>query len=91
MGPCQHPFITTQLALVLVARFGFLFSSASHRLSDGLVSVPRFDGMTFPLFVVIAFAGTLSRAFHRSYVFLSSMLAALFMVMHSQWNWSRRK
>jgi hypothetical protein len=66
---------------------GFLFSSASHRLSVDLVSVPRFDVMIFPLFVVIALAGTPSRTFHRSYVVLSSMLAALFVVMHSQWNW----
>jgi len=51
------------------------------------VSIPRFDIVIFPLFVVIALVGTRSRAFHLAYVFLSSMLAALFMVMHSQWNW----
>src|SRR5207244_13157261 len=29
----------------------------------------------------------LERAFHLGYVVASSMLAALFMVMHSQWHW----
>jgi len=50
-------------------------------------SIPRFDLVTFPLFVVLALIGARSRAFHLGYVVASTMLAALFMVMHSQWNW----
>jgi hypothetical protein len=51
------------------------------------VSIPRFDIVIFPLFTVFALAGNRSRAFHLTYCILSSVLAALFMVMHSQWNW----
>jgi len=50
-------------------------------------SIPRFDLVMFPLFLVLAPIGIRSRAFHLGYCILSSMLAALFMVMHSQWNW----
>ena len=52
-----------------------------------LGSIPRFDLVIFPLFIVLAFIGARNRAFHLGYVVASSMLAALFMVMHSQWNW----
>jgi hypothetical protein len=52
-----------------------------------LVSIPRFDLVIFPLFIVLALIGARSRAFHLGYVALSTMLAALFMLMHSQWNW----
>ena len=50
-------------------------------------SIPRFDLVMFPLFLVLALIGIHSRGFHLGYCILSSMLAALFMVMHSQWNW----
>ena len=52
-----------------------------------LGSIPRFDLVIFPLFIVLALIGARSRAFHPGYVVASSMLAALFMVMYSQWNW----
>jgi len=52
-----------------------------------LGSIPRFDLVIFPLFVVLALIGARSRAFHLGYVVASTMLAALFMLMHSQWNW----
>jgi len=52
-----------------------------------LGSIPRFDLVIFPLFIVLALFGARSRAFHLGYVVASSMLAALFMVMYSQWNW----
>ena len=52
-----------------------------------LGSIPRFDLVIFPLFIVLALIGARRRAFHLGYVVASSMLAALFMVMHSQWNW----
>ena len=52
-----------------------------------LGSIPRFDLVIFPLFIVLAFIGARNRAFHLGYVVASSMLAALFMVMYSQWNW----
>ena len=52
-----------------------------------LGSIPRFDLVIFPLFIVLALIGARSRAFHLGYVVASSMLAALFMVMYSQWNW----
>ena len=51
------------------------------------VSIPRFDVVIFPFFIVIALGGTRSPVFHLAYVVLSSVLAGLFMVMHSQWNW----
>jgi hypothetical protein len=51
------------------------------------VSIPRFDLVMFPLFLVFALVGIRSRAFHLGYCVLSGVLAALFMVMHSQWNW----
>jgi len=50
-------------------------------------SIPRFDLVIFPLFIVLALIGAQNRAFHLGYVVASSMLAALFMLMHSQWNW----
>jgi mannosyltransferase PIG-V len=50
-------------------------------------SIPRFDLVIFPLFLVFALIGIRSRTFHLGYCILCSMLAALFMVMHSQWNW----
>jgi hypothetical protein len=50
-------------------------------------SIPRFDLVIFPLFIVLALIGARNRAFHLGYVVAASMLAALFMVMHSQWNW----
>ena len=52
-----------------------------------LGSIPRFDLVIFPLFIVLALIGAHSRAFHLAYVTASAMLAALFMLMHSQWNW----
>jgi hypothetical protein len=52
-----------------------------------LGSIPRFELVIFPLFIVLALIGARSRAFHLGYVVASSMLAALFMVLHSQWNW----
>jgi hypothetical protein len=52
-----------------------------------LGSIPRFDLVIFPLFVVLALIGARFRAFHLGYVVASTMLAALFMLMHSQWNW----
>jgi hypothetical protein len=52
-----------------------------------LGSIPRFDLVIFPLFILLALIGARSRAFHLSYVVATSMLAALFMVMYSQWNW----
>ncbi len=52
-----------------------------------LGSIPRFDLVIFPLFVVLALMGARSRVFHLGYVVASTMLAALFMLMHSQWNW----
>jgi len=50
-------------------------------------SVPRFDLVIFPLFIVLALLGERRRAFHFGYIVTSCMLAAMFMVMHSQWNW----
>ncbi|PYL92157.1 MAG: hypothetical protein DMF14_04875 [Verrucomicrobia bacterium] len=52
-----------------------------------LGSIPRFDLVIFPLFIVLALIGAHSRAFHLAYVTASAMVAALFMLMHSQWNW----
>jgi len=52
-----------------------------------LGSVPRFDVVIFPLFIVMAILGTRSYAFHVAYVIMASMMAALFMILHSQWNW----
>ena len=43
-----------------------------------LGSIPRFDLVIFPLFIVLALIGARSRAFHLGYVVASSMLAALF-------------
>ena len=52
-----------------------------------LGSIPRFDLVIFPLFIVLALIGARSRAFHLGYIVASTMFAALFMLMHSQWNW----
>jgi hypothetical protein len=52
-----------------------------------LGSIPRFDLVIFPLFILLALIAARSRAFHLSCVVATSMLAALFMVMYSQWNW----
>jgi hypothetical protein len=50
-----------------------------------LGSIPRFDLVIFPLFIVLALIN--SSAFRLGYIIASIALAALFMVMHSQWNW----
>lgn len=66
----------------------YLWAAVAFFSSWGtLGSVPRFDLVIFPLFMVLALVGERSRAFHLAYVACSCMLAALFMVMHSQWNW----
>ena len=52
-----------------------------------LGSVPRFDVAVFPLFMVLGVIGGRSPAFHVGYLIIASMLAGLFMVIHSQWNW----
>jgi hypothetical protein len=52
-----------------------------------LGSVPRFDLVVFPLFAVLAILGEKSGVFHTGYVISASMLAGLFMVIYSQWNW----
>ena len=52
-----------------------------------LGSIPRFDLVVFPLFIVVAILGTRCYAFHVSYLVIASMVAALFMILHSQWNW----
>ena len=63
--------------------FSVLFLSSWGMLG----SVPRFDVVVFPLFIVMAILGTRSYAFHVAYVIMASMMAALFMILHSQWNW----
>jgi len=50
-------------------------------------SLPRFDLVVFPIFIVLAVIGIRSRYFHLAYLVVAAMLAALFMVMYSQWNW----
>jgi len=52
-----------------------------------LSSIPRFDVVVFPLFALLAVVGWRSRAFHVAYLIISSMMAAIFMIMYSQWNW----
>ena len=57
-------------------------------LSWGMLgSVPRFDLAVFPLFIVLGLFGARFPAFHAGYLITASMLAGLFMVIHSQWNW----
>ena len=63
--------------------FSLLFLSSWGMLG----SVPRFDVVVFPFFIVMALLGTRSYAFHIGYVTMASMIAALFMILHSQWNW----
>jgi hypothetical protein len=48
-------------------------------------SIPRFDVVIFPLFIVFALIN--NSMFRLGYMIASTALAALFMVMHSQWNW----
>lgn len=52
-----------------------------------LGSVPRFDLVVFPLFAMLGILGDRSYVFHTAYLITASMLACLFMVIHSQWNW----
>jgi Mannosyltransferase (PIG-V) len=86
------------LALLLFAAVGairlraslqtYLWTAAVFFASWGtLSSIPRFDLVVFPLFAVLANTGEHSRIFHIAYLVASSMLAAIFMVMNSQWNW----
>jgi hypothetical protein len=66
----------------------YLWFSLSFLSSWGMLgSVPRFDLVVFPLFIVMAILGTRSYAFHIAYVIMAAMVAALFMILHSQWNW----
>jgi hypothetical protein len=48
-------------------------------------SIPRFDLVIFPLFIVFALIN--NSTFRLGYMIASTALAALFMAMHSQWNW----
>jgi Mannosyltransferase (PIG-V) len=52
-----------------------------------LGSIPRFDLVVFPLFAMLGILGERSYVFHTAYVIIASMLAGLFMVVYSQWNW----
>lgn len=52
-----------------------------------LGSVPRFDLVVFPLFIVLGSIGARSDAFHAGYLITASMMAALLMSIHSNWNW----
>jgi hypothetical protein len=49
-------------------------------------SMSRYSLALFPIFVVLAVIGT-REAFHRSFVVISSGLAALFMVLFAHWDW----
>ena len=66
----------------------YLWSSLLLLSSWGMLgSIPRFDVVVFPLFIVLAIAGTRFYAFHLVYLITASMMAALFLILHSQWNW----
>ncbi len=52
-----------------------------------LGSVPRFVVVIFPMFIVLSLAMEKSRAFQVAYLTISSILAATFFFLHSQWNW----
>ena len=84
--------------LLVTAAIGLSFLRPSYSLygwlsafflcSWGMLgSVPRFDLVVFPLFIVMAVLGARSHAFHAAYLSVSSMMAALFMILYSQWNW----
>ena len=63
--------------------FSLLFLSSWGMLG----SIPRFDLVVFPLFIVMAIVGTRSYAFHLAYLITATVMAALFIILHSQWNW----
>ena len=63
--------------------FSLLFLSSWGMLG----SVPRFNVVVFPLFIIMAILGTRSYSFHIAYAIVASMMAALLMILHSQWNW----
>ena len=76
------------LTLLRISYSAYIWTSIIFLSCWGMLgSIPRFDLVIFPLFIVLALIGARSRAFHLGYVVASSMLAALFMVMYSQWNW----
>ena len=82
--------IAAVIALPLLSPSYSLYSwlSVLFLSSWGMLgSVPRFDLVVFPLFIVMAILGTRSYAFHIAYLIMASMVAALFMILHSQWNW----
>ena len=76
------------LTRLRISYSAYIWTSVGFFSCWGMIgSIPRFDLVIFPLFIVLALIGARSRAFHLGYVVASSMLAALFMVMYSQWNW----
>lgn len=52
-----------------------------------LGSMPRFVLVVFPVFITLASFGDRDRDFHLGYLLVASMLAAMFMIINSQWNW----
>jgi hypothetical protein len=51
-----------------------------------LKSVPRFGLVIFPIIILLALSGS-RRGFNRTYLVVSSLLAALSMLVFSQWGW----
>ena len=62
------------ISLLFVLSFGFLSS------------MPRYGLVVFPFIIILALFGR-NPVFHRSYIIVSSVLAAYFMIIFSQWGW----
>lgn len=100
LSPTHHDWLDFSFLVLLVAaaiagaRYlrisytAYAFIAAIFFSSWGILgSIPRFVLIIFPLFIVLALFGKRYSFFHVAYIVTASMVAALFMLLHSQWNW----
>jgi Gpi18-like mannosyltransferase len=93
-GAFEFVFTVILIALAIFACFRLRPSYAIYSIISvlfatswgDLKSAPRFGLVIFPIMILLALLGH-HKAFNRTYLILSSILAATSMVVFSQWGW----
>lgn len=93
-GAFEFVFTTILIALAIFTCFRLRVSYAIYSIVSllfatswgDLKSAPRFGLVIFPIMILLALLGH-DKAFNRTYLALSSILAAVSMVVFSQWGW----
>ncbi len=93
-GAFEFFFTLSLLGLTIFACFRLRSSYAIYSVVSvlfiaswgDLTSAPRFGLVIFPLVIALALLGH-NRAFNRAYIVVSVVLAAISMVVFSQWGW----